>query len=711
MEYKAYLDETLSFEERARDLVSYMTLEEKTSQTCYSAPAIKRLGIPSYNWWNEGLHGVCRAGTATVFPQAIGLAATFNANLVGKIADMVSTEARAKHAASRQEGDRGIYRGLTLWSPNINIFRDPRWGRGHETYGEDPYLTSELGKAFVKGLQGDSKYLKTAACAKHFAVHSGPEELRHEFDAKCSKRDLFDTYLPAFEALVCDADVESVMGAYNRVNGEPACGSKTLLQDILRDQWGFKGHVVSDCWALADFHMHHKVTSTANESVALALKNGCDLNCGNIYLHMQSAYQEGLITEEDIDIAVVRLMTTRLKLGMFEEGHLDYDNIPYDVVACDEHRNAALEAAQQSLVLLKNENNMLPLTNVRTIGVIGPNADSLPALLGNYNGTPRRHTTILEGISREAEQRGIRVHYAEGCHLWNGETPTEPYFLRSQISEAIAVAKCSDVIILCFGLDATLEGEQGDAGNGFGSGDKKDLKFSKSQLALFKELVRLNKPMIFISMTGSAMDFTEISEYADAIIQAWYPGERGGEAVSDLIFGKFSPSGKLPVTIYRTTEELPEFTDYSMENRTYRYMKNPAFYPFGFGLSYTVFEYSATESIDVKWEGTHHTFKAVVTNTGRMAGNETIQLYIKDLEASFPVPNFALKGVKNIFLEPKESVTVEFNVTLYDLMLVNEYGEKVLESGAFEVYISGGQPDARTCELYGTNPVHYSFNI
>ena len=403
--------------ERAREIVGKMTLQEKAEQLTYNAAANERLNIPRYNWWNEGLHGVARAGTATVFPQAIGLAAIFDDEFLEKVAEVVSTEARSKYNEFSKNDDRDIYKGITLWSPNVNIFRDPRWGRGQETYGEDPYLTSRLGVAFVKGLQGEGKYLKTAACAKHFAVHSGPEGVRHEFNAVTNNKDLYETYLPAFEACVKEADVESVMGAYNRTNGEPCCGSKTLLVDILRGKWSFKGHVVSDCWAIVDFHMNHKVTSTATQSAALAIKNGCDLNCGNVYLQMMLAYKEGLVSEEDITRATERLMATRIRLGMFNDD-CEYDEITYEVNDCKEHNKLSLEAARKSMVLLKND-GILPLdkSKIKSIAVIGPNADSKIMLSGNYYGTASKYTTILEGIHDEVGE-DVRVYYSEGCHLY-----------------------------------------------------------------------------------------------------------------------------------------------------------------------------------------------------------------------------------------------------------------------------------------------------
>ncbi|MBE5041146.1 glycoside hydrolase family 3 C-terminal domain-containing protein [Ructibacterium gallinarum] len=630
---------TKTAQQRAKELVSKMTVEEMASQTRYDAPAIPRLGIPAYNWWNEGLHGVARAGIATVFPQAIGLAATFDEQMIYDIADVISTEARAKYNAAIKQEDRDIYKGLTMWSPNINIFRDPRWGRGHETYGEDPYLTSRLGVAFVKGLQGEGEHLKCAACAKHFAVHSGPEENRHYFNAKVTKEDMEKTYLPAFRALVEEAKVEGVMGAYNCVNGEPACGSPTL-QKYLREDWGFEGYFVSDCWAIYDFHEHHYVTKTATESVALALKNGCDLNCGTTYLNMLLALKEGLITEQDIRTAVERLMTTRIKLGMFE--HTEYDDIPYEVVACKEHRELALEAARKSMVLLKND-GILPLSTTCKVAVIGPNANSRSVLLGNYSGTPKKFTTVLEGIYEMLGEE--KVDYCEGCHLYKDymENHAMP---GDRLSEAVTVASTSDVVILCLGLDAELEGEEGDRSNQYSSGDKRDLQLPSSQQKLLERIVAINKPVVLISMTGSAMNYSYAHKHVNAIVQAWYPGGEGGRAIAELLFGVYNPSGKLPITFYADESDLPPFEDYSMKNRTYRYFTGKPLYPFGYGLSYTTFTYD-----DVKIRDNH--VEVVVTNTGAYDGEEVVQVYSCQCLVAF----------HRVFLRKGESKTVIFPIS------------------------------------------------
>ncbi len=709
-----YMDEGLCFEDRVRDLVFKMTLEEKTTQMLYNSPAIPRLGIPAYNWWNEALHGVARAGVATMFPQAVAMAATFDEDLLYQVADVISTEGRAKYHEFQRRGDHGIYKGLTFWSPNINIFRDPRWGRGHETYGEDPYLTGRLGVAFVKGIQGDDpKYLKAAACAKHFAVHSGPENERHSFDAVVSKKDLRETYLPAFKECVKEAKVEAVMGAYNRTNGEPCCGSKTLLQEILREEWGFLGHVTSDCWAIKDFHEYHHVTSTAPESVAMAVNNGCDTNCGNMYLNLMIAHQEGLVSEEVIDRAVTRLMMTRMKLGMFDSNEsVPYAAIPYEVNDSKAHKELAVQVCEKTLVLLKNEENLLPLNKeaIRNIAVIGPNADSRDALIGNYFGTPSRHVTVLEGI-RQAVGEDVRIHYAQGCHLYKDkvESLAEP---KDRFAEAIAAAERSDVVILCLGLDASIEGEEGDASNEYASGDKNHLNLPGLQQELMEALHQVGKPIILVLLSGSALAVTWADQNIPAIVQAWYPGAEGGTAIASLLFGAFSPSGRLPVTFYKTTEELPDFHDYAMANRTYRYMQQDALYPFGYGLNYTRFRYSKLMvENEVLQAGESILCSVCVMNDGLQASDEVVQLYLKDNTASVDVPKWQLRGVKRIHLAPGKSAKVDFTLTARQMALINEDGQCVLEPGDFTVYIGGAQPDARSAKLTGTSILKATFTV
>lgn len=693
--------------QRARELVGKMTLEEKASQLKYDAPAIPRLGVPAYNWWNEGLHGVARAGVATVFPQAIAIGAAFDTDLAEKVGDTIAEEGRAKYNAYVKENDRDIYKGLTFWSPNVNIFRDPRWGRGHETYGEDPYLTGELGKAFVDGIQGDGEYLKAAACAKHFAVHSGPEAVRHKFDAKASKKDMRETYLPAFEKLVKDADVEGVMGAYNRTNGEPCCGSKTLMQDILRDEWGFDGYYVSDCWAVRDFHTNHMVTDTAEESAALALKTGCDVNCGNTYLHMMKAYEQGLVSEEDITLAAERLFTTRFMLGLFDE--TEYDKIGYDGIECREHLALADRATAESVVLLKN-NGILPLEKkkLKAVGVIGPNANSRAALIGNYHGTSSRYITVLEGI-QDCMGEDVRVYYSEGCHLFKDRV--ENLGLRQdRISEAVAVAKNSDVVVLCLGLDETLEGEEGDTGNSYASGDKVDLLLPEVQRELLEAVVAAGKPVILVNMTGSAMDLRYAQEHCAAIVQAWYPGARGGRVVADILTGEISPSGKLPVTFYRDTEELPDFEDYSMKGRTYRYFTGEVLYPFGYGLTYGSAEISGVklggqelaDGSEVRLPGgSLDSLEVTVSNTGDRDVEEVAQVYIKALDSADATPNERLCGFARVSVKTGGQAVVQVPVDRDALTVINDEGEKVSGGSRYAVSVGFGQSDARTEELTG----------
>ncbi len=705
---KKYLDESLSFEERAEALVSEMTLEEKVYQTLHGAPSIDRLDVKAYNYWNEALHGVARAGTATVFPQAIGLAATFDEDFLEEVAVAVSDEGRAKFNAQQKYGDYDIYKGLTFWSPNVNIFRDPRWGRGHETFGEDPYLTSRLGVRFIEGMQGkDEVYMKVAACAKHFAVHSGPEDERHSFNAVVNEQDLRETYLPAFKACVKEAGVEVVMGAYNRTNDEPCCGSKRLLEDILRGEWEFEGHVTSDCWAIKDFHEFHMVTSTPVESVALAMNRGCDLNCGNIYGNLLKAVKDGLVKEETITKAVTRLFTTRMKLGLFDpQEKVPFYAIDYRVVDCEEHRQLNEKAARKSVVLLKNENKLLPLdaSKYKTIGVIGPNANNRKALVGNYEGTASEYITVLEGI-QDAVGKEVRVLYSQGCHLCKDrmEGLAEA---NDRMSEVRAVADASDLIVACMGLDASLEGEEGDEGNEFASGDKPNLNLPGLQEEVLKELAKTGKPVVLVLLSGSALAVTFAEQNIPAIVQGWYPGARGGKAIADILFGKASPEGKLPVTFYRTTEELPDFKDYSMKDRTYRYMNQEALYPFGFGLSYTDFEITqaglSSETIEA---GGQIAVRASIKNVGSCEGAETVQVYVHACVEG--APHYQLKALKKVVLKPGEEREVELIVKDGDFGLYNKEGVKILNACEYEVFVGTSQPDARSIKLTGREPLKY----
>lgn len=685
----------------AKELVAKMSVEEKMSQMLYQSPAIERLGIPAYNWWNEALHGVARAGIATIFPQAIGMAATFDTELLKEIGDKVSTEGRAKFNEFSKRGDYGIYKGLTFWAPNINIFRDPRWGRGHETYGEDPYLTAELGISYIKGLQGeDPDNLKAAACAKHFAVHSGPEELRHEFDAVATKKDMYDTYLYAFKRCVKEAKVEAVMGAYNRVNGEPACGSKTLLQDILRDDWGFEGHVVSDCWAIKDFHENHHVTDTVEESVAMAVNNGCDLNCGSAYMYLGKAYEMGLVKEEAITQAVERLVEVRIRLGMMEDYPSPYKDIPYEKVECKEHIDLSLEASRRSMVLLKNKNSLLPLKkdDYKTVAVIGPNANSRDGLLGNYIGTSSEYITPLEAIkSYLGEDK--KVLYSEGCHLYKDKVENLGE-VKDRFAEAIIAAEKSDLVIMCLGLDATIEGEQGDAGNEYASGDKLGLNLPGIQQDLLETITKIGKPVVLVVLAGSALDLSWAQENVNSILYAWYPGPRGGKALVQNLFGEYSPNGKLPLTFYTGTENLPDFCDYSMDNRTYRYSKDNILYPFGYGLSYSDITYKDSVVSSLENDVLESVvISTKVTNNGQYKINESVQVYIKSLDDIQGAPGYQLKGIKAVELEKGETKEIEIKLSPRDFALITEEGKCVVYPGKYSISIGGQQPDKISEEL------------
>ena len=667
----------------AEELVSKMTIEELASQLKYDAPAIERLNVNEYNWWNEALHGVARGGTATVFPQAIGMAASFDEELLEKVADTISTEARAKYNIASKHGDRDIYKGLTMWSPNINIFRDPRWGRGHETYGEDPYLTGRMGSAFVRGLQGNGEYLKAAACAKHFCVHSGPEAVRHHFDAIASKKDMFETYLPAFKELV-DNNVESVMGAYNRVNGSPACANNYTMNEILRGKWGFKGHYVSDCWAIRDFHESHKVTTKPVESVKLALEMGCDLNCGCTYEHILDAYNQGMINRETLEQSAIRLFTTRYLLGVMDGQKTDYDDIPFSVVECKEHVELSKKMALESCVLLKND-GILPLNkkDCGSIGIIGPNANSRLALIGNYHGTPTDYVTVVEGIQSYIGD-DQRIYYSKGCDLF---IDREEHLAKKndRLAEAIATAEYSDTVILVVGYDETIEGEQPDQGNANIAGDKADLLLPECQRDLVDAVLNAGKPTIIVLMAGSSVDLSEYEDRANAVLLGWYPGERGGDALTDILFGEVSPSGKLPLTFYKNSalDEMPDFEDYSMTNRTYKYYTGEPYRPFGFGLTYgdcKVLSYEVDED--------SMTVKAIVTNKGSVQTDDVLQVYVKDTESKFAPTNPILSGFKRINLKPSEEKTIEIKLNKNAFNVINEEGEMIPGSGKHEYKVT-----------------------
>lgn len=826
-----FLNTDLPFEERVDILVGQMTLQEKIDQMVYTSGAIERLNIPEYNWWNECLHGVARAGYATVFPQSITIAGSWDSDLIFRVATAISDEARAKHHEFVRRGKRGIYQGLTFWSPNINIFRDPRWGRGHETYGEDPYLTGELGAEFVKGLQGnDPKYLKVVATAKHYAVHSGPEPLRHKFNALISERDLRETYLPAFRTLVEDADVYSVMGAYNQFRNYPCCASPDLFH-ILRDEWGFKGYVVSDCWAISDFYMFQGFSKDAAEAAAVAVKAGTDLNCGIAYKALPQSVERGLINEDEIDVAVKRLFLARFKLGMFDpDQEVKYAQIPFSVNTSQANDELALEAARKSIVLLKNDKNILPLSkSIRKLAVIGPNADNWESLVGNYNGIAKNPVTVLKGLQDKLKE--TEILYAEGSHLAEGvsnlhaipgkylqtvdgkpgivgeyfnnaKLEGEPLFTRTDANisfywesgspapelnddnfsirwtgyivppvsgtykigcwgmpaldvfleddkilshrsehhafyhekaveleagkkykivyeyengfgdgdakllwsmpndnmqeEAVALAKEADAVVLVLGLSQRLEGEEMPIKvDGFEGGDRTHLKLPETQRELMQAVKATGKPVILVLLNGSALAVNWANQNLDAILTAGYPGQEGGTAVADVLFGDYNPAGRLPVTYYKSIDQLPPFDDYNMEGRTYRYFTGEPLYPFGYGLSYTSFRYSELEMAKSAKVGESVKVSVNVKNTGEKDGEEVVQLYLKDDIASTPRPIHQLEGFKRVFLKVGETKTVEFELNPRQFSMIGENDQRVIEAGDFTVFVGGGQPGVK----------------
>jgi beta-glucosidase len=828
-----YLNPSLPINKRVDDLVSRMTLEEKVSQMMNAARPIERLGVPEYEWWNEGLHGVARAGIATVFPQAIGLAATWDPELIHEVADVISTEARAKHHEFLRRQERGRYKGLTFWSPNINIFRDPRWGRGQETFGEDPYLTSQLGVAFVKGLQGnDPRYLKVVATPKHYAVHSGPEPERHSFDARATERDLRQTYLPAFRATVVEGQAAAVMCAYNRTNSEPCCANQRLT-DVLRRQWRFNGHVVSDCAAIQDIYKHHGFAKSEAEASAIAVKAGTDLSCGREYASLIQAVKQGLISETEIDVSLKRLMTARFRLGMFDPPELvPYARIPFSENDSPAHRELALKTARQSIVLLKNERSALPLKkDINTIAVIGPNADAPDVLLGNYNGQPSRSVTPLAGI-RERVSPATKVLYSAGMYPtgalvepaadsafmvngdgspaglkgeyfnnrdWKGEpalvrTDTQVNFNWGSISpapevltdnfsvrwtgklvapeagkyllgvtgnggvrltidgkvivedfanrrtrtitkemefergrrydvrieyqenanhyasaklvwappsgerllraDALNKARESDVVVMVMGISPAVEGEEMEVkAEGFRGGDRTEIALPKSQEDLIKEIHALGKPVVLVLLGGSAIAVNWADENVPAIVEAWYPGEEGGTAIADVLFGDYNPSGRLPVTFYKSVAQLPPFEDYSMQGRTYRYFKGEPLYPFGHGLSYTQFKYDNLKLRANKLRaGARLRISVDVQNVGNREGNEVVQLYLTDVAASVPVPIRSLAGIARVLLKPDEKRNVVFTLSPEQMTIVDDNGKRIIEPGEFMVSVGGMQP-------------------
>lgn len=685
-----YRDPSYPLNARVNDLISRMSLPEKVGQLVYNSPAIPRLRIPAYNWWNEGLHGVARSGVATIFPQAIGMAATFDDSLLRREAGAISDEARAMYNAATAKGYRRQYEGLTFWTPNINIFRDPRWGRGQETYGEDPYLTSRMGVAYVKGLQGDNpRYLKAAACAKHYAVHSGPEKLRHEFDAEVSAQDLFATYLPAFKALV-DAGVAGVMCAYNSTNGEPCCANTFLLQDILRDKWGFKGYVTSDCGALADIYEGHHFVKTKVQAAAIALKHGVNLNCGSVYPVLDEAVKEGLVTEQLIDSSLATLLRIRFRLGLLDPpGSGPYDKIPVSVINSAAHRALARKAAEESIVLLKNDGALPLKNNLPAYYVTGPNASNTDVLMGNYYGVNDNMVTILEGLASGIAP-GSQMQYKQGILLNRPNANPADW--------TTGDAKGADVCFVVLGISGLLEGEEGESIASPDFGDRPDYNIPQNQIDFLRKIRQGNKkPVITIVTGGSPMNLTTVDSLSDAVLLVWYPGEEGGHAVSDIVFGKTSPSGKLPITFPRSLDQLPPFRDYSMKGRTYRYMNAEPLYPFGYGLSYGHFTYSAMKvSRESIKKDQPVTATATIRNEGKYAGEDVVELYITAPSADYMTPLFSLKGFKRIKLKPGESTQVSFTITPAMMAVINEKGEPVINPGTYRFYIAGAAPVPRS---------------
>ena len=692
-------DEVLSFfEKKAEKLISEMTIEEKASQMVHSSRPIQRLNIEKYNWWNEALHGVARSAKATVFPQAIAMAATFDTILIKNVGEAISDEARAIHNIFRQKNMKNEYTGLTFWSPNINIFRDPRWGRGHETYGEDPYLTSLIGRAFVKGMQGnDKKYLKVAACAKHFAVHSGPENERHSFNAQVSKKDLYETYLPAFKSLV-DVNVDAIMCAYNRTNNNPCCGSNELIENILRESWNFKGHVVSDCGAIFDINNNHSFTNSDLESVAYAVKGGVDLNCGSMYNLIPDAIKAELLSEKDVDKSLKRLLMTRLKLGTI--GNVDdnpYSNIQPDIINSKKHKNLAKEVAVKSIVLLKNKNNLLPLKKeINTLFITGPNAANTNTLLGNYHGLSSEIVTPLEGIVGQIS-KGTMVRYKMGVGINDQQT--------NRTEWSASLAGSSDATIAIMGISALMEGEEGAAISSNANGDRSGIDLPNTQINYIKTLRNKagSKPIILVLNSGSALNLSEVEPYVDAIIYAWYLGEQGGNAIAEIIFGDSNPSGKLPFTIPRSTDQLPDYKDYSMKNRTYRYIQYIPMYPFGFGLSYSQIKFSDLNfSDDIFKIGNSMTVSLQVENISDKYTEQVIQMYITQPDSNYINPKFSLKQFKRIFLGPREKKIITFLLTSQMLESFDANGNSKLQTGTYKITIGNSSPGIRSKQLGAT---------
>ncbi len=699
-------DASQPLDARVSDLVRRMSLAEKVQEIRNTTPAIPRLGVPAYDFWSEALHGVARAGVATVFPQAIGMAATWDAPLIHGEGNVIATEARAKNNDYRKthNGDSDIYHGLTFWSPNLNIFRDPRWGRGQETYGEDPFLTGTLGVAFIRGLQGDDpNYFKAMACAKHYAVHSGPEPERHTFNVDPPERDFYETYLPHFEMAVRQGRVGGFMGAYNSVFGKPACASPLLLTDILRKEWGFDGYIVSDCGAIRDIDEHHHFVATPEEAAAVAVKAGCDICCGSDYNSLVKAAQTGLISEKEIDVAVSYALKTRFRLGLFDPPEkVPWANIGLDQNDTPEHAALALKVARESIVLLKND-GALPLdrTKIKRLAVIGMNANSLPVLVGNYNGTPARPVTILDGIKNIVGEN-IVVDFAPGCPLAlpraAGATPAA----RSQkmLADAVALAQSADAVIYVGGISAEFEGEEmsrADSYDGFNGGDRTRIELPEVQTELLKALHATGKPLVFVNCSGSAMAMPWEAENLPAIVQAWYPGEQGGRAVAEVLFGDVNPAGRLPVTFYRATSDLPEFENYSMSNRTYRYFGGTPLFAFGHGLSYTKFSYAKAKLSQSKFAlGDTVKISFDVKNSGERDGDEVAQIYFRHVKSAVPQPKLALCSFTRVHLSRGQTVKVAAEIPVerfryWDVAKKNY----VVEPGEYELLIGAASDDIR----------------
>lgn len=702
-----WFDESLSFEKRVDLLLDAMTIEEKCGQFTSEAPAIARLGVPEYNWWNEALHGIARNGKATIFPQGIAMGATFNPSLIKEVATAISDEARAKFQVSKSIGNRGMYAGLTFWSPNINIFRDPRWGRGQETYGEDPFLTSKIGVAFVEGLQGDNpKYFKTTACAKHFAVHSGPEELRHSFNANPSKLDLYETYLPAFKSLVQEGKVQGIMGAYNAVYGDPANASKFLMDDILKKQWGFDGYIVSDCGALGDIMKGHKKVNTVEEAAALALKTGVNLNCGWVYKSMKAALDKGLISEELINERLKKLFMIRFQLGFFDKDESNpYNNVGIETINSDAHKAISRKASQQSIVLLKNKNNVLPLDKkIKTLYVTGSFAASTDILLANYYGSSPNMVTVLEGVTDKVSL-GTSVEYRLGVLPFQKNL--------NPLNWAVQVPKTVDATILVAGISNEIEGEEVDAIASEHKGDRKDLKLPQSQIDYIKAVSKNKKgPLILVLGTGSPVSLDEIEPYVDAIVLMWYPGEQGGNAVADVIFGDVAPSGHLPITFPKNVEQLPAFDDYSMKGRTYKYMTKEPMYPFGFGLSYSSLEIKNAVSTETTIKkGKAITVSVDVKNSGNKDYEDVVQMYLVPEDTKDFLPFYALKSFQRIQLNAGETKKVSFELVENDFKQTNLEGEKAWIKGNYKLMVSNALPSQRSTDLGAAKPAEINIRL